>query len=214
VDHWDTIAAERRALADQFATLSDEQWTTPSLCGAWTVREVLAHLVVPHVESFPSFLVTLARCGFSFERANVAMAARQARRPVADLIADLRRHAEGRFTPPGLGVVAPLTDVLVHGQDVRVPLGLPDTAPVEAWVTALEFAATPKARLGFVARPLPAVRWTATDAGTAVGDGPVVQAPAAALVLAMLGRDARAAELSGPGAAAVDAWLRQPRTAS
>jgi uncharacterized protein (TIGR03083 family) len=214
VDNWAAIASERRALADQFANLSDEQLATPSLCGAWTVRDVLAHLVVPHVESLASFAVTLARCGFSFERANVAMAARQARRSAPDLIADLRRHAEGRFTPPGLGVMAPLTDVLVHGQDVRVPLGLPDTAPIEAWATSLEFAATPKARRGFVSRPLPAVRWTATDAGTAVGDGPVVEAPAAALVLAMLGREARAAELSGPGAATVEAWLRQPRAAS
>lgn len=41
---WPVIHAEREALADDLAALTDEQWAMPSLCGDWTVRQVLAHM--------------------------------------------------------------------------------------------------------------------------------------------------------------------------
>ena len=41
---WSAIHTERAALADDLAQLDDDQWATPSLCGRWTVEEVVAHL--------------------------------------------------------------------------------------------------------------------------------------------------------------------------
>src|SRR4051812_25631506 len=41
---WNAIHAERGALADDLAGLTPAQWATPSLCGDWTVEEVVAHL--------------------------------------------------------------------------------------------------------------------------------------------------------------------------
>jgi uncharacterized protein (TIGR03083 family) len=41
---WPVIHAEREALVADLASLSDEQWATPSLCADWTVRDVLAHM--------------------------------------------------------------------------------------------------------------------------------------------------------------------------
>lgn len=43
-DLWAAIHAERAALAEDLAGLSDEQWATPSSCGRWTVEQVVAHL--------------------------------------------------------------------------------------------------------------------------------------------------------------------------
>ncbi|OLL74216.1 hypothetical protein Ae168Ps1_2604 [Pseudonocardia sp. Ae168_Ps1] len=43
-DLWAAIHAERAALAEDLGDLTDEQWATPSLCGRWTVEEVVAHL--------------------------------------------------------------------------------------------------------------------------------------------------------------------------
>lgn len=43
-DMWDTIHSERRALAADVTGLIEPQWSTPSLCAAWTVRDVLAHM--------------------------------------------------------------------------------------------------------------------------------------------------------------------------
>ncbi len=41
---WPAIHAERAALADDLAGLTDEQWATPSLCSLWSARDVLGHL--------------------------------------------------------------------------------------------------------------------------------------------------------------------------
>ena len=38
------VRAERLAVVALLAGLTPEEWSTPSLCGAWTVREVAAHL--------------------------------------------------------------------------------------------------------------------------------------------------------------------------
>ena len=41
---WRVIDQQRVALADLLDTLTPEQWSTPSLCEGWTVRDVAAHL--------------------------------------------------------------------------------------------------------------------------------------------------------------------------
>src|SRR3954449_7993387 len=97
MDVWAAIADERRELADQLDQLTPEQWETPSLCGAWSVRDVAAHLVVPHTISMPQFLLAFARARGSFGRANVALTERAARRSTPELIAEIRRHADSRF---------------------------------------------------------------------------------------------------------------------
>jgi hypothetical protein len=154
------------------------------------------------------FLVDLVRARGSFERANIAMTARAATRPTADLVTDLRRRAESRFAPPGFGSVAPLADVLLHGEDIRIPLALPDPGPPEPWTAVLDFLVSPKAGRGFVRR-LPDVRWVATDRVWAHGTGPEVCGTARDLALAISGRNARRVPLTGPGAEAVAAWLHR-----
>ncbi len=207
MEHWATIAAERRALADQLETLDDAQWATRSLCGAWTVRDVAAHLVVPNKINVGRFLVTFAASRFNFERANVAMTAREAKHSPQEIVADIRTHAEGRFAPPGMGSVAPLTDILVHGQDIRVPLGLQTVRPVEPWAATLDFVVSKKAQRGFVGKPLPPLRFSATDLDWSHGSGDEVSGPAIALALALLGRPALIDQLSGPGVAAMQTWV-------
>src|SRR4051812_8670905 len=102
------------------------------------------------------FLVAFARARGSFEKANVALTERAARRPTGDLVSDIRRFVDSRFAPPGMGPGAPLTDVLVHGQDVRVPLNLTDDGrPVEPWRDTLDFLVSKRTRRGFVAGRLP-----------------------------------------------------------
>lgn len=200
MDNWEVIASGRRALADQLEELTPAQWRVPSLCDAWTVRDVAAHLVLPHKVSIPRFTVALAAAGGSFSRANVKMTAKQAQRPPADLVADLRRYADTRTTPPGFGSEAPLTEVLVHGQDIRIPLGFDDPHPAASWAASLGFLVLPKARRGFVARSLGGLRLVASDIDWTHGTGDEVRAPAAVLALAILGRKARVDQLTGPGA--------------
>ena len=207
MDLWQLIAAERRTLAGQLEQLSPEEWDVPSLCGAWTVRDVAAHLVVPHIVTRRQFVGDLLRARGSFARANVAMTAREAVRPTEELLADLRRHADSRFAPPGMGPRAPLTDVLVHGQDIRIPLGIHDSRPAGAWVPVLEFLRSAKARRGFVSGRQPDLRYVADDVAWAAGSGDVVAGPAADLALALSGRAARLDALHGPGVDALRVWV-------
>ena len=200
VEHWDNIATQRRGLADQLESLTPDQWATKSLCHAWTIKDVVAHLVMPHEVSIPRFTLSFVAARFSFNRASETLTARLSKRSTTELIADLRRHADGHFKPPGFGSEAPLTDVLIHGQDIRIPLGLDTPGPIEPWRAVLDFVVTPKARRGFGARTLPAVRIRATDLDWDFGSGDEVSGPAIALALTIMGRRARIEDLSGPGA--------------
>ncbi|MBW6435815.1 maleylpyruvate isomerase N-terminal domain-containing protein [Actinoplanes hulinensis] len=63
------IADERRSLADLTDTLTPGQLRAPSLCSAWTVKEVVGHLVTVVATGNGTALRMLARSGFNAEDA-------------------------------------------------------------------------------------------------------------------------------------------------
>lgn len=204
MDIWDMIAQERLELATLFEGLSAEQWETQSLCGAWTVRDIAAHLLMPLVTSGPKFMLTMARCGGNFNQASQRLTASVGQRSNSELIAGLRHDAASHFTPPGLGAQAPLTDSIVHGQDVRRPLGIQRTIPEEQQRLVLDFLVSSKAQRGFVAKGrLDSLEFQATDLDWASGTGARVDGPSEALMMAIAGRPVATADLNGPGVAAM-----------
>ena len=206
-DPFALIASERRALADLVDGLSESQLATPSLCGAWTVKEVAAHLTAAEEGAVGAFLVAWVRGGFSMEKANQRLTAARASMPVARLTALMREHAESRFTPPTMDWHAPLAEVMLHREDIAVPLGLPSDRPAEPWRHALDFLVSRKARRGFVPGRLPAVRLVATDVDWSHGSGPEATGPAASLALVIAGRPAGLEGLSGPGRESLATWV-------
>ncbi|TYP87995.1 maleylpyruvate isomerase family mycothiol-dependent enzyme [Blastococcus xanthinilyticus] len=196
MDTFAEIAEERRELAALLSGLSAEQQAAPSLCSAWTVHDVTAHLVVPLEVSTPKFLLAMLACRGNFDRANVRVTREQARRPFAELVEVLHRKAGSRFTPPGAGPEAPLTDLLVHGLDIRRPLGIPRRIPEARLRTSLTFVAAG----GFVGKgALRGLRFEAADLDWAHGSGPPVRGDAEALLLAMTGRTSALDRLDGEG---------------
>ncbi|RPA58535.1 maleylpyruvate isomerase family mycothiol-dependent enzyme [Gordonia oryzae] len=193
------IADERRRLADQLSSLTDDQWATPSLCEGWTCRDVVAHLVMQLVVSTPTIVLAMIRTFGDFDKANIAVTAKVAQQ-YDNLTAVLRDKADKRFTPPGNGPRAPLSDLVIHGADIRRPLGLPSTTDPDRRRTVLDFLVTPKASRGFTDGVAP-VRWVATDLDWTFGDGPEVRGPAESLMLVMTGRDIALADLTGDGVA-------------
>ncbi|MFG1673402.1 maleylpyruvate isomerase family mycothiol-dependent enzyme [Micromonospora sp. NPDC049282] len=195
------IAAERRRTADLIDSLTPAQLDTPSLCGAWTVREVAGHLVSPLVEPPWRLLPLLVGAGFRPHVANARLARRVSRRPPGELAAALRAHAEHRFRPPVVGWFGQLTDLQVHGQDIRRPLGLPADLDPDRLRISLDFLTGGRA-IGFVdRRRVAGLRFEATDLGWSAGDGPVVRGTGDALLLALTGRRAALADLAGDGVA-------------
>lgn len=208
MDLFAEIADERRELADLLSGLTREQQAARSLCEQWSVHDVAAHLVLPLEVGTGMFLLAVLACRGSFDRANVRLTSRQARRPFEELVAVLRHKAETRFTPPGAGPEAPLTDLLVHGLDIRWPLGLAREVPERRLRTSLDFL-TSRAGRGLVPEGLSrgGLRIAADDVDWAHGSGPTVRGSAEALLLVLTGRTAALDRLSGDGAPALRARL-------
>ncbi len=100
----------------------EQEWETPSLCAGWRVRDVAAHLTLAHMGAFPA-VVALARARGNFNRMVRDTAVRQAALPVREYAPRLRAMAGSRRKAPGVSHLEPLIDVLVHGQDIAIPLG-------------------------------------------------------------------------------------------
>lgn len=198
MDTFEEIADERRGLADLLAGLTAQQQATQSLCRAWSVHDVLAHLTMPMEVSTPKVVLTMLLVGGNFDRVNQRLTRQLAQRPFDELIDVLRRKADERFTPPGEGPETPLTDTLVHGLDIRWPLHLPRDIPEERSRKAL--ASLMKAPSGLVPkRALEGLRFEATDMDWAHGAGPTVAGKVDALLLAVTGRTIALESLSGDG---------------
>ncbi len=202
------IAAERRGIADLVDSLRPDQLDVPSLCGAWTVRHVAGHLVAAIAAPSRLFLPLIVRSGFNIHKANARLARMMAERPPGDLAAKLRANAENPFRPPVVGYPGQLTDLQVHGQDIRRPLGLPHDLRPERLRVSLDFLVGGRA-VGFVPRGRPAgLRFETTDLDWAWGSGPMVRGTAEAVMLALTGRSVVLAELQGDGVTTLRSRLR------
>ncbi len=193
-------AAERRELADLLDSLSGAELDTPSLCAGWSVRVVAAHLAGSLSGSLGGFVATVIRNRGSLDRANDALACRRAGEPMPSLVAVLRDGANKQLSPPVTGPRGPMTDLLMHGGDIRLPLGLrfdPPTGPVEIALDFL-YGRAP----GFVPRRrLVGLAVAPTDTSRRWGNGPEITGTAADVMMAVSGRTATLARLAGPGVA-------------
>ncbi|MDY6997821.1 MAG: maleylpyruvate isomerase family mycothiol-dependent enzyme [Actinomycetota bacterium] len=188
---WQHIDRQRAELADLIDAIDADdpgRWDTPSLCTGWTVRNVAAHLTHSTLP-MPRMLAEAARHGFRFGAVVDRMALQDAR-PPAELAANLRRIVGCRRHPPGTSELEPLIDVLVHAQDICVPLGIDRAMPADAAVAAAERVWAKGLPFQRPVRPA-GVRMVATDADFAVGDGPeVMSAPIRDLLMVLTGRPA------------------------
>lgn len=196
-DLWDVIAAERGALADDLARISDEQWRTESLCPEWSVRRVVGHLTATAKLTPVSFLGSFAKAGFSFNRfANTAIDKNLGPGNVATL-ANFRAVQHATTSPPG-PKQSWLGEVIVHAEDIRRPLGIQHTYDLDAVVEVAEFYKGSNALIGTKSR-ISGLSLMATDAGFRHGEGQEVAGPMLSLLMAMTGRAAACDDLTGPG---------------
>lgn len=194
---WPTIHAERKALADDLAGLDPTAWSTPSLCPGWTVADVLAHLLSLAKMTPPRFVTRLAASRFDFNAYSAKqIAAEGAGGPAATLAA--YRSVEPRESAPPGPKDTWLGENLVHGEDIRRPLGIPHDFDLGAVTRAISFYATSNPIIHGKQR-VAGLTLQASDTDFTLGSGPLVRGPAVALMLAATGRKAALDELSGPG---------------
>lgn len=194
--------ANRLLAADMFATLTPEQWRTPSLCAGWTVREIAAHLLDPLETKVGTLklLVHLARYRGSLDRMVDDTARKVAARPTDELVTGLRDRAPTRLTFPVIGPLGPMTDTFIHLRDAARPLGLDVCPPPASWRSTLDFLASKPATRGFIPRDrLTGLRFIATDQDWRHGGGPEILGSSEALAMAICGRPVALDDLDGPG---------------
>ncbi|WP_035698187.1 maleylpyruvate isomerase family mycothiol-dependent enzyme, partial [Glycomyces tenuis] len=131
---WQMIHQERASLASDLAGLDDEQWATPSLCDGLSVREVLAHLTAGASLGPARWMAGVIKCRFDFDK-QVAMR-------LAEQLGDSGSATLDRFkqvitsTTTANPLKAMLGEAIVHGEDIRRPLGIRRDYPT-ATVTLL-----------------------------------------------------------------------------
>ncbi|WP_083086430.1 maleylpyruvate isomerase family mycothiol-dependent enzyme [Mycobacterium noviomagense] len=192
------VADERRQMATLLDDLNDTQLSTPSLCAGWDIKTVGAHLLSVCTDSFWTFQGMALRRG-SLDRAIDELARRRAQLPATRIAAALRCHADRRVSPPVFGPLDPLADILVHGGDIRIPLGMAFNPDRERAALALDFLTKPW-RFGFVPIGfLCGIRLCAIDIDRSWGTGAEIRGPVAALMMTVCGRSALLHQLEGPG---------------
>ncbi|MEU8120480.1 maleylpyruvate isomerase family mycothiol-dependent enzyme [Spirillospora sp. NPDC049024] len=201
-DVWPMVHAERAALIEDLSHLDAEQWEEPSLCDGWTVHDVVAHLVDTARTTRLGFVVRLAQARFDFHRQNAQGVERERGASPQETLERLRRVAPRRSTPPA-PLDSRLVEEVVHGEDIRRPLGLVHSYPSEAVVRAVRLQARTSASFGGAKELTARIRLTATDADLSIGDGLEVSGTALSLLLAISGRQAALDELAGSGVSAL-----------
>ncbi|GAA1831646.1 maleylpyruvate isomerase family mycothiol-dependent enzyme [Actinomadura chokoriensis] len=196
---WPLVHAERAALAADLAELTDEQWAAPSLCAGLTVREVLAHITAGASLTPVRWLAGVIRCRFDFDRQVAMRLSEQMGATPAETLDRFRRVVTSTTKPP-LPATAMLGETIVHGEDIRRPLGIRRAYPIETLTRVAEnyqgsdLVVLAKGRIR-------GLRLVAVDGPFSTGSGPLVSGTTLALTMAMTGRAAYCDELGGDGVA-------------
>jgi len=208
---WQVIGEQRLSLAGLLEQLSDEEWRQPSLCAGWTVGDVAAHLTLQQLR-LGGVIGMVARWRGSMDRTICYAARRRAAAwPAGQIIAEIRDMAGSRRHTIGVTYLETLTDILVHGQDITIPLGRHRDMPLRAAAVAASRVLTMSWPPPLpAARKVAGFRLTATDTPWSFGEGPQVSGPIGALLLVCAGRLAALPQLSGEGAAGLAARLSAP----
>jgi uncharacterized protein (TIGR03083 family) len=199
------IRSERLALADFLETLTPEEWATPSLCGAWRVQDVAAHLAFAPVVPQSEMLKGLVRYRFRINKASAASAVEWAQRGPAEIIRQLRADAASGLKARGVPELAALVDAVVHTIDIRVPLGKHRTIPAETFTKVADFAVNLRWPLttavgGSARKRLQGLELVADDYDWSYGEGARVSTTGVNVLRLLNGRRVERAELTGPGA--------------
>ncbi len=207
---WEMIDGRRQYTADLLDGLSEDEWDQPSLCEGWTVRHVAAHLtlqqqgigdLVGMLVRHPTVLRRPTLNGLIHNSAIV-----QSRLPRHEITSRIRAMIGSRRHNAGVSPRETHTDILLHGQDIALPLGkeLP-LEPGEAAAAADRLWRLRSSPVSVVYRKLPLTghRLIADDVDWQVGEGTEVRGPILALLLALGGRTVLSDQLRGPGADAL-----------
>jgi uncharacterized protein (TIGR03083 family) len=196
-DTWALIHAERAAMADTWEGFTAEQWAATSWCDGWSVHVAAGHVLAAAEQTIPNFYKEFVLAGFRFDVFADRAARRLAEVPPADMVRRLRARTTTTNHPPA-PVVVMLGEIVVHGEDIRRPLGIDHDIDEAARVAVADNYVKTNLLIGSKRR-IAGLRLVATDAAWTHGDGPEVTGPLTSLIVAMSGRKGAVDDLGGEG---------------
>lgn len=201
---WAAIDTQRARTADLLATLTADDWAHRSLCEGWTVRDVAGHLTLQQMTLGAALRLALKHPGIhSMNRIIQTSGRDQAALPTEQIIGAIRGMVGSRRHNFGGTARETLIDIVVHGQDIAIPIGRSLPVPPEVAATAATRVWECRgSRMSRVFEPLPydGLRLVADDIDWSVGDGPELHGPMLSLLLLLTGRRVVLPQLNGPGA--------------
>ncbi len=201
MDTWEMVDAERTDLAELCEPLTPEQWDTMTLCDAWRVRDVVAHVTEGATMTLGHAVVAMARYGFRLSTMLEREAIKRGSAPTEQLTRELRATVGVRRTPPGEKPPGLLADEVIHQQDVRRVLDLPRVIEPERLRVVLDETCATGASFMPGKKRVAGLHLRATDLDWMTGDpdAPEVTGSGEALLMAVAGRRPALADLSGAG---------------
>jgi uncharacterized protein (TIGR03083 family) len=191
------VHAERQSLSDFLGTLTPGQWSEPTYCDKWNVQDLVGHLTAAGNITAPHFFAGFIKTGFKFD----AFVEGDLKNYSGGTPADVKERFDAIIMsdrkPPGPAYIA-LGEIMVHGEDIRRPLGARGEHP-EAHLVALAEAYKKTGAPLRAKKRLEGLRLEATDADWSTGAGPEVRGPCMSLILAMVGRENALADCDGEG---------------
>lgn len=197
MDVWSMTHTERAALAEDLESLDEPQWAAQSLCAAWSIRDVVAHLSAAASVGRLRWFRSVLGARFDFNLHNQRRLTEHLGSSPAETLDEFRRLIPSTTASFG-NPAAWLGEVVVHAQDIRRPLGIDRGPSLEAVTEVARFYA----RRDFAVPSRSAIqglRLEATDGPFTAGDGPMVRGTTLAMTMAMAGRGAACDELDGDG---------------
>jgi uncharacterized protein (TIGR03083 family) len=208
---WSGIDDQRARTAQLLKILSPEQWECPSLCDGWTVRHVAAHLTmqqqrwrdaVTFLTRHPRMLRSVTLNATVHNSAVLQAQLLTTDQIIEHIVNGIGSRRHNAFVTP----LETLTDILVHSQDIAIPLAVhlpmrPELSALAAtrrWDTRNTWLATVNRRL-----PLNGYQLRATDVNWSRGQGSDITGPIGAILLLLTGRPAALEQLTGEGADAL-----------
>lgn len=185
---WPLVHDERAALLGDLESLPRRSWETPSLCDGWSVWDVAAHLAGNADASFLGLVTGMVTNRFDFDRMAARDVAKYRGDAPTDVLAALRDRVRNTKTPP-VDLASRLVEEVVHGEDIRRPLGIVRHYPDAAVLPALAYLLRTPDSVGGARTKAAGLRLVATDADFVHGEGREVRAPVMELLMAAAGRD-------------------------
>ncbi len=202
---WSAIDIQRLRTIDVLQELTPTEWQIPSLCDGWTVRDVAAHLTLQQLTLGSAVRAALRHPG-GLNHVILVSARDRATLPTDRLIAEIRGQVGSRRHNVGVTPFETLIDIVVHGQDIAIPLERPlAVLPWAVATTADRLWWSRSTRIGrwkakvFAEVNHRGLRFVATDADWSAGEGDEVRGPLLSIVLVLTGRLGAAEALHGPG---------------